>query len=439
MWAALLLTAASAAVTPADVAAGVARASTPYKPDRPVSQAAAAAALAPFGANLTAQWAQAAAHDAAQGGQDCRAYMLQWEFSLRLMPERAPLLDVFEALQLGASCGVSPPASAPPSTTYFQPLTPSELAQGCSAGAFYVDAAAGSDSAAGSLAAPFKTLPRALAATRAGGPRAPGQAACIVLRGGVHYLPATQVLGAADSGLTFTAMAGDAAPAWVSGGVALGALAWAPYNVTGGSNIYVADVPASLPLGSMPGLNTLDPLAPPTRLWRAMYPNYDVEQFRGTLPGMRQVSEWVKPPPMAIPEVYFKDLNAAGLKNDSTMAEYNFYSAGRGGPCEHWDRDGDSWSYVCGNATAGGWEFIERNFAAQGLLGFPIALRYNASQLPARLATWTMPAVADRADWSNTPRLTAWHNQGCATLRSAAHAPLAPLSKTRSHKRATRH
>ena len=103
------------------------------------------------------------------------------------------------------------------------------------------------------------------------------------------------------------------------------------------------------------------------------------------------------------------------------MNEYNFYSAGRGGPCEHWDRDGESWSYVCGNATAGGWEFVERNFAGTGQLGFPIAMRYNATKLP-RFATWTMPVPASRRDWSNTPILTQWHNQGWYQASYAATA-----------------
>ena len=406
------LACAHALVTPADVAAGVARASTPYKPDRPVSQAAAAAALAAFGGDLAAMWAQATAHDSAHpaSGPDCRAFLLQYELSLRLMPERAPLSDVFDALRLGTDCGVTAAPTAPASTAHFAPLSAADIAATCSAGAFFVDAAAGSDAAAGTQAAPFATLPRALQATRAGGARGAGQTACIVLRAGVHHLPATQALSAGDSGLVVTALAGDAGPAWVSGGVPLGALAWAPHDLTQGRNVYVADIAPATPLGAMLGLNTLDASAMPTRLWRAMYPNYDIEQFSGQLPGMRELVGWVKAPIMPIPELIYKDLKAMGLKNDSTMTEYNVYAAGRGGPCEHWDRDGESWAYVCSNSTAGGWEFIEQNFATSGQLGFPIAMRYNQSQLPS-FAAWTMPS-ASPSDWANSPRVTAWHNQG---------------------------
>jgi hypothetical protein len=327
------------------------------------------------------------------------------------MPERAPLRDVFDALQLATTCAITPPA-APPSTSFFKPLSAAEVGAACPAAAFYVDPSAGSDGGAGTRAAPFKTLPRALAATRAGGPRAPGAAACIVLRPGAHFLGATVQLGAADSGLIVTALAGDAAPAWVSGGVPLPPLAWAAYNTAGASNVWVADVPAGVPVTAMPGLQTLAAGEDPARLWRAMYPNYDMEQFAGELPGMREVAAWVKPPLKELPTLVYKDLKAAGLKNDSTMREYNIYAAGKGGVCEHWDRvNDDMWSYVCSNSTAGGWEEIERGFAFSGQLGFPMAMLWNKTNLPARLSTWTTPA-ADAADWSNAPVLTQWHNQG---------------------------
>jgi hypothetical protein len=340
----VLLAPSRAAPTPAEVAAGVARASTPLRA-RPVSQAIAQRALAPYGGDLTSMWAQAAAADGNKS-TNCRAWMLQYEHGLRLMPERAPLRDVFDALQLGVRCGVSPP-TAPASTSYFKPLTSAEISAACPTTAFYVDPAAGNDGGAGTRAAPFKTLPRAVAATRAGGTRAPGAAACIVLRPGVHFLGATVELGAADSGLVVTALAGDPAPAWVSGGVPLGPMSWAPHDTVGQNNIYVADVPEAVPVSAMPGLQTLAAGADPTRLWRAMYPNWDMEQFSGDLPGDREVAQWVKPPIMDIPTLVYKDLKAAGLKNDSTMRDYNIYAAGKGGPCEHWGRVNDDMWCVC--------------------------------------------------------------------------------------------
>lgn len=114
---------------------------------------------------------------------------------------------------------------------------------------------------------------------------------------------------------------------------------------------------------------------------------------------------------MAIPTLDYKDLKKLGLKNDSTMREYNIYAAGTGGPCQHWEQPEGMWAYVCSNSTAGGWEEIERGFASSGRLGFPIGMIYNQSRLPPSFATWTMP-TADPTDWSNTPIITQWHNQG---------------------------
>ena len=238
-----------------------------------------------------------------------------------------------------------------------------------------------------------------------------------------------------------------------------------------------------VPLTAIPGLQTLDAAAP-TRLWRAKFPNYDQEQFKGNLPGMDDVVEWVKPPKMEVPTLLYKDLKAMGLKNDSTMREYNIYAVGSGGPCAHWANDGETCKLagfvrgkagacafeqcasslgahcrapplpparvclpplvfsripslphtlslfptllplcvldICTNNTAGGWEEIERGFAMKGELGFPVALRWNSSRLPS-WARWTLPAAAPD-DWSNAPTLTSWHNQ----VRARVWAPPLP-------------
>lgn len=112
-----------------------------------------------------------------------------------------------------------------------------------------------------------------------------------MLRGGVHFLGGQGVaLGPADSGLVISGYDGDE-PAWVSGGVALRGLSWIAYNTSGSNNVWSADISPGL-LRSVPSLNTLndsDMTVPPTRLFRAMYPNYDIEQWIGNLPGMKQV------------------------------------------------------------------------------------------------------------------------------------------------------
>ena len=211
---------------------------------------------------------------------DCATRNFTWFFAQSLLPERAPLVSVFDALRLAVDCNQTRP-SAPPA-----PAPPFYAAGGgrvlralplpaAAAGAFFVDAERGNDSNSGSEAAPFATVARALAATRAGGARPPGAAACVVLREGTHGLGgATQVLTAADSGLVVTGAAGEG-EAWVSGGVQLPALAWKAFNTTG-ANVWVADVPAGL-VASMPGLNTGAPLL---RMRRAQFPNFDFEVER---------------------------------------------------------------------------------------------------------------------------------------------------------------
>jgi hypothetical protein len=415
---ALLAIAASLALArasdPAVVAGAKARAATPVKPSRPVAADDPLVAV-----DLAAMTAQATAHDLANGNvTDCRAFMTQYEFSVRLMPERGALRDVFDALRLAELCGVTPPAG-PTSSAHFAPRSSAELAARCDVAPVFVDAALGRDDAAsaraGSIAQPFRTFARALAAVRSarGSARRDGRTACIVLRAGVHHLEATQLLSPADSGLIVTSFDGDSEPAWFSGGVALRGLTWTAFNVAGGQNVYVADVSAA-GLRTIPGLQTLSDAAGavPTRLFPAYYPNsFDIEFFNGNLPGDREVSVWRKPPIMAIPTLVYKDLKAAGLKDDSTMREYNIYAAGQGGPCDHWEQPADMWAYVCSNSTAGGWEEIERGFASTGQLGFPIGAVLNNSNLPPNVAKWTAPD-ADPSDWANAPIITQWHNQG---------------------------
>lgn len=408
--------------TPADVAAARARASTPVRLDRPAPASAVSGLV-----DLAGMWVNATAADAATNSTECRAYLLQYELSLRLMPERGTLRDAFDSLQLSTLCGITPPPPSPSaSSAFFLPWNASQLAAACTIPPFYVDAVKGDDGGAGTLGDPFKTIPRAIAATRSarlasGTGSSSSSTACIVLRAGTHFLPATQVLTASDSGLVVTGYAGDAGPAWISGGVQLGpALSWQPYNTTGTMNIYAASV-AAAGLSWMPGLQTLaagDAAAVPSRYFPAYYPNtFDIESFNGigTLPGNRQVAAWQRPPIMPLPQFLYKDLAAAGLKNDSTMQPYNAYSAATGSLCDHWEQPAGMYAYVCSNGTAGGWEEIERGFATSGQLGFPIGVALNNSQLPQSVTSWSAPALpAGGAGWqqSNAPILTQWHNQG---------------------------
>ena len=180
---------------------------------------------------------------------ECHARLLTYEYSLALLPARAPLLDAFDALELEATCGVPRPAPGEPA---FPPH--SEVPDG----AVFV-AVGGSDGGAGTAADPFATAARALAATRAGGaPKA------IVFRGGVHFLGATLELDGRDSGLLLTNFENETA--WLSGGVPL-ATTWARVaNAT-----YETRIAETFPYrGTILGLNVIEPHR---RFVRARYPN----------------------------------------------------------------------------------------------------------------------------------------------------------------------
>ena len=136
---------------------------------------------------------------AADPAFECAWRALAFEYAQQLQPFRPAqaFADIHDGLQLQTLCNatfVAPAAAA-------QVAAPRAPA---AATTFYIDYAAGDDGAAGSLAAPFKTLAHGVAAGRA----AP-QPVALVLRGGVHRLAATVTLGAADAGLAISAYAGE--------------------------------------------------------------------------------------------------------------------------------------------------------------------------------------------------------------------------------------
>ena len=143
---------------------------------------------------------------AADPAFECAWRSLALEYAQQLQPFRpaAAFADIFAGLELGARCNqtyVAPPAAAA-ATTY------------------YIDFARGDDGAAGSQAAPFKTIARGVAAGRTAPPPV-----ALVLRGGVHRLAATLQLGAADAGLSLAAFPGETPV--LSSGLVL-ATAWQP-------------------------------------------------------------------------------------------------------------------------------------------------------------------------------------------------------------------
>ena len=154
--------------------------------------------------------------------------------------ERQRLLH--EALQLDRLCGEPFRATEPAEARLYTPA-PGRWA-------IFVDAAKGSDAAAGTQAAPLQSLSAAVALSRV--PKhGVSDAPAIYLRAGTHRLDATLVLTSVDSGLMIASFNGEAAE--VSGGRLLENLKW---NISAGDKgTYVTTVPESAGLeGGIPAL-----------------------------------------------------------------------------------------------------------------------------------------------------------------------------------------
>jgi len=155
---------------------------------------------------------------------DCAWRLLALNYTSFIQPHLAPaqvqaVADALEIAALGCDAAAAAAAVAAHARARPPPRAPPRAA--AAARTLYVDYAAGSDAAPGTLAAPLKTVAAAVAAARAGDPAA----TAVVLRGGTHYLGATVALGARDSGLAFAAFPGEAPV--VSGAAPLPPLQWA--------------------------------------------------------------------------------------------------------------------------------------------------------------------------------------------------------------------
>ncbi len=144
---------------------------------------------------------------------ECWFRSLTYAVALQRQPWRAPLNDVFDALQLASSCAVAPLPPAPPPRPPAVAVPPS---------AVFADPIRGADSNPGSQQAPVRTVQAALALARqTSPPRA------VVLRQGTYFLNSTLMLGSQDSGLILQNYPGEAA--WLSGGVPL-STSWQPHK-----------------------------------------------------------------------------------------------------------------------------------------------------------------------------------------------------------------
>jgi hypothetical protein len=251
---------------------------------------------------------------------DCALRSFFLERALQVNPglTAAQLAAMADALAgdpaMGSGCRVTAPAArAPP-----PPLAAAPAPAPPAGPEFFADALHGSDaSGSGSLATPFQSVARALAAVRSA---APGGGGTITLRGGgTFHLPATLRLTPADSGLTLQTYAADAQLAWLSGAAPLAGLAWRTVNVSGGANVWAADLSAALP----PGVAEVAALRlGGARLIRARYPNANPETGLpfGRRGGTTSAAAWL---PIAHPEpaVYWTAPNVT--RNDSACSSYS--------------------------------------------------------------------------------------------------------------------
>jgi hypothetical protein len=154
---------------------------------------------------------------------------LALNYTALLQPWRSPALlsavaDALNGAVEAQNCSVAPPpaAAAGPASRFVHRALPPASAPAV----FYVDAVRGDDGAAGTQAAPFRTIARGLTATRGAAPAA----GTLILREGTFFLGAPLVLGPGDSGLTIQAFPGEAA--WLSGGQEVTPAAWTAVNTT---------------------------------------------------------------------------------------------------------------------------------------------------------------------------------------------------------------
>ena len=160
---------------------------------------------------------------------DCKVRLLAMEYAAHVLD--GANISAVQA-SLGFEGGCVPPASlvALGSGRLVETLSPLPAA----AATLFVDGSKGSDSNAGTLAAPFKTLQKAQATATAG--------TTVYLRAGTFHLSSTWRLGPESSGVTWAAYQNE--KVLISGGVDLSGLKWRPSPTTHGA--FETTLPATM-------------------------------------------------------------------------------------------------------------------------------------------------------------------------------------------------
>lgn len=181
---------------------------------------------------------------------DCAMRQAAYAYGQKLLPRQGTFESLFYALNLNdPACPTQLVTPKPPRTV--APALPNH--------AIFVSPT-GDDAGSGRIDAPLRSIQKAVDLAAASGP---ASSPTVVLRGGTHFLPEQVLLTAKHSGLRLMSHPGEKAA--ISGGVPL-KVAWSPYKVGSGLNIWVADISGQVT--DVPGLQING-----ARATRARYPN----------------------------------------------------------------------------------------------------------------------------------------------------------------------
>ena len=266
---------------------------------------------------------------------DCKMRQLAMDYAHKIQPSLSAdhfqqIADALNGAQEAQKCNISIPNNVP--LTRRPPSFPVPRSS-----SFYVNPVNGKDSNSGTMSSPFLTIQKGISAAKAA-----GKGSTVILRKGTFYLTETIQLDADNSGLTIQNYAGE--EVWISGGKVIQP-EWKPYKVSGGMNIYQADL-SSQGIEEMLGFRVNK-----KRMIRAKYPNADPET-QGFFSSLK-AKKWL--PPMKPPQPDKEENPDTPLRSSSDM--FQKYQLGIGGSCDNFDPPAGYW---CGSKTEGGGAFTYR-------------------------------------------------------------------------------
>ena len=278
-----------------------------------------------------------------------------YRYALQLQPWRSPQLEVFDALQLGAGgCNLHRPVedSVNPGLKTVGTRVPA-------AGAIYADAVHGSDaSGTGSATAPFRSVARALRASRARGLK-PGQPRTIVMRAGTYHQGEEGKplqLGPEDSGLALVAHVGE--EVILTGGVGLNCTWHKPLllgsaNARPNSNVSACPLP---PQFSERWQNMTELLVGGRRMQLARWPNRNVYDYSSWFDHVMSATDWGLSDASQNQNV----IKAAGTPYLRDSPAFPYFEAAYGGSTDVWTTNQSYWGVNNRSGPRGGgtWQNI---------------------------------------------------------------------------------